>query len=236
MRALRRLRPGPDAVELDELPGVRRLVLRPDGLHRLDPLPHHRHPPARVGAVIGHLLPVPPRADAELEPPARQVVNAGDLFRGDDRVALDHQAHAGTDPQPRRRRHRRGHRDEQVERVGVVAGQRPPAGVGCVTGRHVSVLWEEQRLLPPFLGDPGDVARPDRVMGWEDRYAKFHMYHSGARDQPANEGLRPALLTGRADACGVPLGQGPVKALRRLRRARWPPPRSWSRRLAWRGC
>ena len=55
-------------------PCVARLVLRPDRLHRLDALAQSGHPRARVGAVVGHLLAVPARADAELEPPAGEVV------------------------------------------------------------------------------------------------------------------------------------------------------------------
>ena len=86
---LGRLRPGPDSLERDVLAGVARLVRRPDRLHGLDPLAQQNHPPPRVGPVVGHLLPVPARADAELEPSAGQVVDAGYLLGSDDRIPLD---------------------------------------------------------------------------------------------------------------------------------------------------
>ena len=177
VRPLGRLRPRPDAVEVHVIARVGRLVGGPDGLDRLDPLAHHRHPGARIGAVVGHLLAVPARPDAELEPPAGQVVDAGRLLRGDDRVALDHQADARPDPQPRGSRRRRGQRDEQVERVDIALRQRLAARIGRVLDRHVGVLGEEQRLVSAFLGQPGDVAGPDRVMGGKDRYAEFHSDH-----------------------------------------------------------
>ena len=56
----------PDPLERDVLAGVAGLLLRPDRLHRLDALAHQRHPRARVGAVVAHLLAVPAGADAEL--------------------------------------------------------------------------------------------------------------------------------------------------------------------------
>src|SRR4051812_3009606 len=68
---LRGLRPGPDAIEVDVLAVIAGLVFGPDRLHRFDPLGHDRHAPARVGAVVLHLLAVPAGADAELEAPAR---------------------------------------------------------------------------------------------------------------------------------------------------------------------
>jgi hypothetical protein len=48
--------------------------------------------------VVAQLLAVPAGADAELEAPARQVVDARDLLGGDDRVALGDQADAAADP------------------------------------------------------------------------------------------------------------------------------------------
>ncbi len=173
MRPLRGLGPGPDPVELHELPVVGRLRRRPDRLHRLDPLAQHRHPPPRVGAMVGHLRPVPARADAELEPPPGQVVDAGHLLGGGDRVPLDHQADAGPDAQPRGGAQRRRHRHEQVERVRVVPGKRRFTA-GRVLGRHVRVLGEEQRLVPALLSKPRDRVRPDPLMARKDRNAKFH--------------------------------------------------------------
>jgi hypothetical protein len=38
----------------------------------------------------------------------------------------------------------------------------------------MGVLGEEQGLVSPFLGQPGDVIGPDRIVGRKDRYAEFH--------------------------------------------------------------
>ena len=177
MGPLGRLRPGPDPLELHVLARVARFVGRPDRLHGLDPFPHNGHPPPRVGAVVGHLLPVPAGADAELEPPAGQVVDAGHLLGRGDRVPLDDQADAGADPQPRGGGHRGGHRDEQVEGVRVLARQRTAARMRCrPAGRDVRVLGEEQRLVPALLGEPRQVRGRDGIVGREDRYAGVHAF------------------------------------------------------------
>ena len=97
MRSLSGLGPRPDALEVDVLAVVARLILRPDRLDRLDPLGHDRHPHARVGAVVEHLLPVPAGAHAELQAPAGEMVDARHLLGGGDRVALDNQADAAAD-------------------------------------------------------------------------------------------------------------------------------------------
>src|SRR5204863_3665466 len=80
VRALRRLRPRPDAVEVDVAAVVGGLVLRPDRLHRLDPLAHHAEAPAWIGPVVLHLLTVPARADAEQEPSAGSLVERRHLL------------------------------------------------------------------------------------------------------------------------------------------------------------
>ena len=95
VRLLDRLRPRPDRRRSHELAVERGLVVRPDLLHGQDALAHEREAPLRVGAVVAHLLAVPAAADAELEAPAGQEVERGDLLGGGDRVALDDQADAG---------------------------------------------------------------------------------------------------------------------------------------------
>ena len=89
MWPLRRFGPGPDPIEVDVFAVVAGLVLGPDLLHGLDPLPHNGHPDARVGAVMAHLGAVPARTHPELQSAAREVVNARDRIRRDDRVTLD---------------------------------------------------------------------------------------------------------------------------------------------------
>ena len=97
MWPLRRFGPGPDPVEVDIFAVVAGLVIGPDLLHGLDTLPHHDHPDARVGAMIAHLGPVPARTHPELQAAAREVVDARDLFRRDDRVTFNNQADAAGD-------------------------------------------------------------------------------------------------------------------------------------------
>ena len=148
VRHLQRLRVAPDAVEGHEVAVERRLVVGPDLLDRQDALAHQPHPRARVRPVVDHLLAVPARADAEVHPPAGEVVEAGDLLRRDDRIALGDEADAAPDPERRRRRQRHRHRDEQVVRVRVLARQRrralasrstaSPGSPGCACARRTS--------------------------------------------------------------------------------------------------
>jgi len=77
VRALSRFGIRPDGTERDILTVKARLVLRPYCLHGLDTLGQDLHPDRRVGAVVGHFLPVPARPDTELEPAAGQAVDAG---------------------------------------------------------------------------------------------------------------------------------------------------------------
>src|SRR4029453_4623493 len=94
---LRRLGPRPDSVEVDVFAVVAGLVIGPDLLHGLDALPHDGHPDARVGAMIAHLGPVPACTHPELQAATREVVDARDLFRRNDRVTFDDQADAAGD-------------------------------------------------------------------------------------------------------------------------------------------
>src|SRR6266849_3676749 len=123
VRLLRRLRPGHHRRELDELAVVLRLRLRPDRLHGLDALAHHPEARLEVRAVVGHLLGVPAGADAEEEPPARDLVEARDLLGGLDRIALHDEAHARGDPQPDGGRGGGGERHEGIHHVVVLLRQ-----------------------------------------------------------------------------------------------------------------
>ncbi len=175
MRALRRLGPRPDPLELHELPGVAGLVLGPDRLHRFDALAQEAHPGPGVSPVVAHLLAVPARADPELEPPAGQMVDRRDLLGSDDRIALDHQADAAADPQRRGRLRRGGQRDEQVVGVAVLARQLAAARVRALAaGGDVGVLGEEQRLVAVLLDQAGDRPGGDRVGRGEVSDSEFH--------------------------------------------------------------
>src|SRR5207247_2008204 len=71
VRLLHRLRPRPEGLEAHEVALEGRLVLGPDALHGEHALAQHAPALLEVGAVILHLLGVPPAADAEEDAPAR---------------------------------------------------------------------------------------------------------------------------------------------------------------------
>src|SRR5438067_2107334 len=77
VRLLHRLRPRPEGLEAHEVALEGRLVLGPDALHGEHALAQHAPALLEVGAVILHLLGVPPAADAEEDAPAREEVQAG---------------------------------------------------------------------------------------------------------------------------------------------------------------
>ena len=123
----------------------------------------------RFGSVpwLAHLLAVPAAADAELEAPAGEEVERGDLLGGGDRVALDDQADAGADPQLRRGLRDGGQRHERVVRVPVLLRQLAAARVRRVAGdRDVRVLGEEQRLEAGVLGGSAELARARSSSRW----------------------------------------------------------------------
>src|SRR5205814_9818218 len=95
VRLLRRLRPRPHLVEIDHLAVIFRLVLGPQRLHREDPLAHQLEARVVAGAMVFHLLDIPAAADPEDEAPTRELVEAGDAFGGDDRIAFRDEAKAG---------------------------------------------------------------------------------------------------------------------------------------------
>jgi len=69
---------------------ILRLLGDPDLSHGPDAVGQQRHPGARLGAVIGHLHPVPARTDTEEKASGGQPVQARHFLRERDRVALDH--------------------------------------------------------------------------------------------------------------------------------------------------
>ena len=228
MRLLDRLRPAPDRVEVDVLAVVGGLVLGPDRLHRLDPLAHQREAAVRIGPVVLHLLAVPTRADAEQEAPAGQSVDARDLLRRDDRVALDHEADAGREQQALGGGGRRRERDERVVRVAVLRRQLAAARVGRgAVHRDVRVLGEEQRLEAALLHHPRERPRLDGVVGWEHRDSVAHARLSprttgrgGSRRSPVSPRRGPRRAPGRCRSASVPRGSPRRRARPARRRTR----------------
>jgi hypothetical protein len=109
-----------------------RLLLGPQRLHRQDALAYQLEAGVIAGAVVFHLLDVPAAADSELEAPARQTVEAGDLLGGDDRVALGNEADADAEAQFLRDRSGERQCDERVVRVGIARRQLATPGDGLL--------------------------------------------------------------------------------------------------------
>jgi hypothetical protein len=165
VRLLGGLRIGPHLVEIDHFAVVFGFVLGPQRLHREDPFPHQLEARVVAGAVVFHLLDVPAAADAELETPARQLVEAGDLLRGDDRVPLGNEADAGAEPQVFGDSRGKGQRDERVMRVRIALRQFAAArGRRAPADRDVGVLGYEQRLEPALFKRPRQLGDVDAVI------------------------------------------------------------------------
>src|SRR5438094_3572434 len=145
VRLLHRLRPRPEGLEAHEAALEGRLVLGPDALHGEHALAQHAPALLEVGAVVLHLLGVPPAADAEEDAPAREEVEARDLLGGGDRVALDEETDSRADLERGGHGGRRRQRDEQVVRVPVLLRQRRPARPRAPPrDRDVGVLREPE--------------------------------------------------------------------------------------------
>ena len=97
-----------------------------------------------------------PTPIAEVDPPAREVVEVDDLLGGVHGVPLRHEADAGAEPDPVGDRGQVGERGERLEQSGVAAaGEAAVGGVGVlrlvVVEQH-HVLGHPDRLEAPVLG------------------------------------------------------------------------------------
>src|SRR4029078_6150743 len=91
--------------------------------------------PATVPEVLAEGLEldvVPPEADAEAKPPAREQVDSGGLFGGKRRLPLRQDEHAGDQLEPRRNRGQVAEEDEQVGGLGLRRGR--AGAVGSLPG------------------------------------------------------------------------------------------------------
>lgn len=121
------------------------------------------------------LLPVPADAHAEDESPAGDEVQARNLLRGGDGVALDHQGDARADEQPLCSARRRGERDERVQGAVVLAGQVSATRIrGLPARRDVGVLGDEQRVEAALLYRPRERGRGYTFVGDECGDSEFH--------------------------------------------------------------
>src|SRR5437762_2025506 len=176
VRLLRRLRPRPHLIEIDHLAVVFRLVLGPQRLHREDPLAHQLEPRVVAGSVIFHLLDIPAAADTEDKAPARQLIEAGDTFGGDGRVALGYEAIGGAEQQLFGRRRREGQRDERIVRMRIALRQFAAARKRALAaGRNVGVLGHKQRFEAALFESARQFDDVDPVIGREIENADLHL-------------------------------------------------------------
>ena len=96
MRGLDGLGIGADFREAAELTAELRLFLGPQHFHNFEILTRALRPAFPGDAHRGELFRQPAHTHAEIKTPARQLIQAGDFFRGDDRIALGYQANAGS--------------------------------------------------------------------------------------------------------------------------------------------
>ena len=162
-------------------------VFAPHGLDRLGAVAHHLEAILEHGAVVLHLLGVPPRPDAELEAPAGQQVEGRALLGEHDGIALGEQRDRGTDAKRLRRRGGVGESDEGVDGVLVLLRQlraaRPRAPAA---GGDVGVLGHEERFESAVLALAGELVDADGVVGGELGDAYVHGVDSEVRSW--NEG------------------------------------------------
>ena len=152
-----------------------RLLLGPHLLHGQHALAQQLEARVVLGAVVLHLVDVPAAAHGKNEAPAGELVEACHLLGGDDRVPLRDEADAGAelDPLGRRRGKRQG--DERIVRVLVALGQLTAARERRLAADgDVGVLAHEQRLEPPLLDGPRQLADVDAVVGREIENASQH--------------------------------------------------------------
>src|SRR5262249_6952680 len=158
-----------------KLPPYARLASGPYALHLKYTLAQKPPAGAKLRPVFLHFLGVPAAADAEEEPPAREHVERRDLLRGGDRVALDEEADAAPDLEPRGDGGRGRERDEEVVRVPVLPGQdRPPGPRARPRDGDGRVRGQAQRLVAALLGGARQVVDAHRVVGGEHHDAVVH--------------------------------------------------------------
>jgi len=125
--------------------------------------------------VVGHLERVPAAADPELEASSRERVEARHLLGELDRIALHHQADAGTDPQLTRGLGRHRERHEGIHHVVVL--HREAALVSSRRerrDREVGMLGHPERLEAVLLGGDSELCGMNRVVGRKDGEAVLH--------------------------------------------------------------
>lgn len=111
------------------------------------------------------LLLLPARADADLEPPAREHVERGDRLRGQKRIAVGRDQHVRLHTQPRGRRRHERERHEGVERLMAAAAQPAVLGRGMVgdEGGVEARAFGRLRHLGDRLGAHELLARGDAI-------------------------------------------------------------------------
>ena len=168
MRLLLRLWVGPHRIEIDHLAVIGGFFLGPHRLHRQDAFTHQLEAGFVLGAVVFHLLDIPAAADAKDKPPTRQLVEASDAFRGDDRVALGNEADAGAKDQLFRRRRGKAERDKRVMGMRIALRQfAAGAKRRLAAGWDMRVLGHVERCKAALFEGAGELRNVDAVIDRE---------------------------------------------------------------------
>src|SRR5438270_8133707 len=216
---LQRLRPRPHLVEIHRLAVIFGFLLGPQRLHREDTLAHQLEARVVAGAVVLHLLDIPAAADPEDEAAARQLIEAGDAFRRDDRIALGNECDAGAEHQLSGRRCGEGQRDERIMRMGVALRQFAAARERRLAAdRDMGVLGDEQRFKAAVLQRARQLDDVDAVICRKVKNPDLHVLLSKksrrGQLQPAplaagaRNGATPALSRGD-NASSITCAAGP---------------------------
>src|SRR5262245_3562294 len=201
VRLLHRARLGVDAREAHRAAGEARARHRPERADRVDVFVGARAAVLEARADRVELGAEVPRADAEDEPPAREHVEARELLREHQGVALREDDDPRSEADPRGRRRDEGERDRRVEHRVV---RRHGRGRGLGVGEH-HVLARPERLEAGRLGG-----------------ARHPRGHLGARARAGVDAEEPDLhprTSVVSRAC-----PGPTIARRGERRRGWPLP------------
>ena len=178
MRPLHRLRPADRGREAHPLALERRRVLGPELAHRRHRLAHEGEAVREVRREEVHLFAQPARPHAEEEAAAREPVERRDLVRGQERIALGHEAYTRSQAEPAGHSRRRGERGEAVRQLGVRPGQL--AVVGERVARRLArgnqrVLGHPERFEAALLAGAREVRDRERAPGREHEDADVHV-------------------------------------------------------------
>src|SRR5829696_3057457 len=195
---LLRFRVKPYRVEVDKLPVKFGFLSPPEFLHCEHPLAKKLESGLILGTVVFHLFDIPPAADGKQKAAIRELVEARDRLRGDDRITLRHKCDAGADLERSRRGGGKGECDKGVVCVHVPPGQLAAAWKRRAPAhRDVRVLADEQRLESALFQCPRKLDGTDAVICREIEHTDAHGHGSSGPTATAAKAVYSPVATDR---------------------------------------